>query len=222
MHNDFYVYEFYILETNHVFYVGKGRGNRINEISNRNKYFKNTYKKYKCGKRKIATSLTNQEALDLEAKLINEYKSKGECECNLTYGYDGFSEGDLNPMYGVHLVGELNGFYGRKHSEETKRLISEHRKGKGARFGKDNPMYGKGFKGKDNPMYGRTGFSHPNSSMYKFQIDGEDPVFMTYKECERKFGIAFSRISETGGILHYKKNTPNKELYEGLFLEKVK
>ena len=34
--------------------------------------------------------------------------------------------------------------------------------GKGGRFGKDNPMYGKGFKGSDNPMYGKTGLNHPN------------------------------------------------------------
>ena len=37
--------------------------------------------------------------------------------------------------------GEGNPFYGQHHSEETKKKISEHRKGK--LIGKEHPMYGK-------------------------------------------------------------------------------
>ena len=39
------------------------------------------------------------------------------------------------------FLGEGNPFYGHHHSEETKKKISESRKGK--RAGKDHPMYGK-------------------------------------------------------------------------------
>ena len=38
--------------------------------------------------------------------------------------------GENNHMYGVHLYGELNGMYGKKHSDETKKKISESLKGR--------------------------------------------------------------------------------------------
>lgn len=52
--------------------------------------------------------------------------------------------GKNNPMYGVRLCGPDNPFYGRTHSEKTKRLIGEANKGRGnLRMGKNNPMYGR-------------------------------------------------------------------------------
>jgi hypothetical protein len=38
--------------------------------------------------------------------------------------------GELNPMWGVDRSGEKNTFFGKKHSEESKRKMSENRKGK--------------------------------------------------------------------------------------------
>ena len=40
----------------------------------------------------------------------------------------------------------------------------------------------------------------------------------TSKEAERKFGIAYTRVRQTGGPLHYKKKTPN-DIYEGTIIE---
>lgn len=80
MHKDYYVYEWYIEDTNHVFYVGKGRLYRINEIRNRNKYFLAIYNKYKCKARKIHTGLTNKEACQLEKETIKKRKLSGEAE----------------------------------------------------------------------------------------------------------------------------------------------
>lgn len=34
-------------------------------------------------------------------------------------------KGKNNPMYDVHLYGEENGFYGKHHTEETKRKLSD-------------------------------------------------------------------------------------------------
>src|SRR5690606_36014572 len=124
------------------------------------------------------------------------------------------SENYTNPFSVMKFEGEENHFFGKKHSEETKKKISESRKGKGARFGKDNPMYGKGFKGEENPMYGKTGESHPNSRMYLIQYTNGTTEKLHAKACEKKFGIAFERIRSTGGTLHYKKKSKN-DVYEG-------
>lgn len=77
----------------------------------------------------------------------------------------------LQGGYGVQLFGNDNPFYGKHHTEETKKKISDSLKGKFA--GQNNPMYGvhlivsdetkqkqsiahKGkLMGKDNPMYGK-------------------------------------------------------------------
>ena len=217
----FYVYEWYIEDTDEVFYVGKGTGNRLNEVHNRNKYFNNVYNKYKCLVRKVQENLTNEEACELERKQIAKRREMGEAYCNFTEGGTGFSTGKLNPNYRRKLHGPHNPFYGRKHTEETKRKISESRKGKGGRKGEDNPMYGKGFKGKDNPMYGKTGFKHHNHKKIRVTYKDSSVEYLTSKECERKFGIAFTRIRKTGGILTYKKQTPNKDLYEGTKIELI-
>jgi very-short-patch-repair endonuclease len=42
-----------------------------------------------------------------------------------------------NPMYG--MCGKLNPFYSKKHTQKTKEIMSEHRKGKGQQFGDANP-----------------------------------------------------------------------------------
>ncbi len=226
VHKDFYVYEYYIVNTDEVFYIGKGRQNRYRELHNRNKYFNNIMAKYTCDVRIVESGLTNKEACLKEKEFIKKRWSKGQARCNLTAGGTGFSEGKLNPralkphkgelnyFYGKRMVGEENHFYGKKHTEETKRKISMNRKGKGGQPGKLNPMYGKGRKGEDNPMYGKTRFDHHNAVKFHVVYPDGDSEYLTAKECEKKFGIAFTRIRKTGGTLHYKKNTPNKTLYE--------
>ena len=227
MHKDFYVYEYFIKETDEVFYVGKGRKNRYRELHNRNKYFNNVMKKYNCDVRFVHEKLTNEEACLKEKETIKQRWSLGQAKCNFTAGGTGFSEGKLNPralnppkgklnyFYGKKFLGEDNHFYGRKHTEETKRKISLNRKGKGGQFGKVNPMYGKGWKGETNPMYGRTRFEHPNAVKILVEYPDGTSEHLTAKECEKKFGIAFTRIRKTGGELLYKKSTPNKVLYQG-------
>ena len=66
----------------------------------------------------------------------------------------------------VHLCGEKNGMYGKKHTDETKKCISEHSKEmwKDEKYretqskrmsGENNYFYGKQFFGESNPKYGK-------------------------------------------------------------------
>ncbi|MGN7387756.1 NUMOD3 domain-containing DNA-binding protein [Sporosarcina sp. SAFN-015] len=222
----FYVYEYYKKENDEVFYVGKGTGNRMYELHNRSKYFMSVYRKYKCDVRIVYDGLTNEAACEKEIERIAEMKSIGQAYCNFTFGGTGFSTGKLNPIHKRLARGEKslfakrkffgadNGFYGRKHSGETKKKISESRKGKGGQFGEDNPMYGVQRFGEDNPMFGKTGDQHHNSVMYNVTYTDGTEERLTAKQCELKFGIAFTRIRGIGGKLHYKKKTKN-DIYEG-------
>lgn len=227
----FYVYEYYKKENDEVFYVGKGTGRRMFELHNRNKYFNSVYKKYECKVRIYRDGLTNEEACEIERKRIAELKEIGQSYCNFTEGGTGFSTGELNPIHkrieegsaklfdsNSRFYGEDNGFYGKQHTEETKRKISESRKGKGARYGPDNPMYGVRRDGTKNPMYGKRGELHHNSKMFTVKYKDGTSERLTSKQCEKKFGIAFTRIRDTGGVLHYKKKSKN-DIYEGTLVE---
>lgn len=236
--NRFYVYEWYIVETNEIFYVGKGTGKRKTEIHNRNEYFKNVYNKYKCDVRIIYDNLTNEESCQKEIERIAELRMINQAKCNFTNGGTGWSTGSLNPTalkphYGqdngmhtqnIDFKGEKNPFYGKKHTEETKQKISENRKGKGSRPGILNPMYNKGYliAGEKNGMYGVKGFDHPNSKMFFVKYKDGNEEYLTAKECEKKFGIAFERIRHSDeGIISYKRKSKNS-IYEGTILQRVK
>gem|GEM_PF-5856703 len=101
MENDFYVYEWYNIDNGEVFYVGKGRKNRYKSVHQRNKYFKNYLNKNNCSVRKIKEKISQDEAFELEIKLISEYKKVGQCKTNLTTGGEGcrFEEGSWNDLF---------------------------------------------------------------------------------------------------------------------------
>lgn len=98
---DFYVYEWFNIDTNEVFYVGKGRLNRYKNIVQRNKYFKNYYNKYKCNVRKVKTKMEESDAFKLEIKLIEDYRKISQAQCNLSNGGEGctFPVGSWNYIY---------------------------------------------------------------------------------------------------------------------------
>ena len=106
---NFYIYEWYNIDTGVVFYVGKGTNNRYKVLSNRNKYFLNYYNKYNCNVRKVFTELTEEEAFKKEQELIQFYQKQSQCFCNLTIGGEGIS--------------------GYRHTKDAKHKISETHKG---------------------------------------------------------------------------------------------
>lgn len=89
---DFYVYEWYIKETNEVFYVGKGRKNRYKVTSGRNKFFQCMYKSHDCDVRKKYEGLTEDEAFKKEIELIRYYRNNTNYRLtNQTEGGEGSS-----------------------------------------------------------------------------------------------------------------------------------
>jgi hypothetical protein len=91
--NKFYVYEWYNVETNEIFYVGKGCNNRYKNISDRNKYFKDYISKNKVDVRIVKFFETEEEAFKYEAELTKQYRQQGFCKCNLINGgYGGYSK----------------------------------------------------------------------------------------------------------------------------------
>jgi hypothetical protein len=93
MENIYYVYEWYFIDTDNVFYVGKGKGRRYREQKDRNDKFKNYINKYKCNVRKVFENLTEDVAYQKEIELIAYYKNIRQCKCNLTDG------GDAPPVF---------------------------------------------------------------------------------------------------------------------------
>ena len=85
----FYVYEWYNVNTEEIFYVGKGCGNRYKQVSKRNQLFKTYYENNECAVRIIRYFDLEQDAFDYEKQRIGELKSINQCSCNLDEGGSG-------------------------------------------------------------------------------------------------------------------------------------
>lgn len=98
---DFYVYEWFNIDTKEVFYVGKGHKDRYKNIQQRNQYFKNYYNKYNCDVRKVKINLKEEEAFALEIELIAKYRALNQAKCNITDGGEGssFPNGSWNDFF---------------------------------------------------------------------------------------------------------------------------
>lgn len=80
----FYVYEWYRIEDDYVFYVGKGSGRRKNIIASRNKEFKLFLSNNNCSNRIICETESEEIALNFENFRIMELHDIGQAHCNLT------------------------------------------------------------------------------------------------------------------------------------------
>jgi hypothetical protein len=132
---EFYVYHIIHPITGNVFYVGKGKGQRCCqhfkdtlETSHNKRLWGHINNIRKQGLEplviKIQENLTEMYAYDLEELEIKKYGRIGMDDGGILMNIvDG--GGNRPPT----LYGELNGFYGRKHTEETKEKIRKKRLG---------------------------------------------------------------------------------------------
>lgn len=128
---------------------------------------------------------TREDALIAESIVVNQICVESRMFYNLKEGGLGNSTNDVsgkkNPMYGVSRFGRDNPFFGKKHSNETKELLSRQRKGKSihsletrrkmseTRTGVaihseiEKQKRSVAFRGSRNPMYGITKGNHPSA-----------------------------------------------------------
>lgn len=143
------------------FYVGKGKGCRLNSRKNRNVYWHRVADKHGVIAEIVARWESEADAMQHEIQLIDELRKSGAKLCNLTDGGEGMSgylhREESKKQIGRSLLGRkasarqisaashrMRGnqlFLGRKHSDETKQKISAGNKGKLA--GSRSPRYGK-------------------------------------------------------------------------------
>lgn len=117
MSKEFYVYRHIRLDTNQVFYVGKGHGRRAwGKTSGRNRYWKAIVAKTPYDVEIIMENLTEQEAFAKEIEFIALYKRLGYCKANLADGGQG-------------ATGVACKFKGIPRTEEEKRKISQSKMG---------------------------------------------------------------------------------------------
>ena len=86
---NFYVYKWFIKETNEIFYIGKGTKNRYKQIKKRNKKFLEVYNNNNCEVEIIEYFEKEEDAFKKEYELICYYKNINQCSCNLDNGGKG-------------------------------------------------------------------------------------------------------------------------------------
>lgn len=188
----YYVYEWYIIETNEIFYVGKGKDNRYKTVK-RNKFFNDMYNSHNCNVRIVYDKLSEKEAFAKEIELIKYYR-KNFLKYRLTNQTDG---------------GE--GISGWKAPNKFKEKISKLVKGK------NNPNYNNNWTEeqkerlrkiqKQNPIYKNE--SNPNAKRIMCLETGE--IFECIKYClikyfiknETSISIALKERQRTAGGLHW-------------------
>ena len=167
MENNFYVYEWYNLDTEEVFYVGKGCRNRYKNTSGRNKDFLKYIEDNRVSVRIIKKDMTEEEAFLYEKILSELYKEKGQCFCNLAPCGKG----------GCHfpLTQEMKKYWSKNNPMKAK----EQRE----RMKNNNPMY-------DKEIAKKNGLAH------KRPVSINGITYDSRIEASKIYGVSETTISD--------------------------
>ena len=81
----YYVYEWFIIETGEIIYVGKGTGRRY-KVRKHNRLFDKMISENECSSRIVKEFETEQDAFHYENLRVSELKEIGQCVCNIYNG----------------------------------------------------------------------------------------------------------------------------------------
>jgi hypothetical protein len=177
----FYVYEHIRNDTNAIFYVGKGKGNRAYRINNRNEHWHNIVNKAQgFTVRFVAKDLDEELAYLCEEERIDQLEKLGIKLSNICPGGKGVGSGKKHPMYGKS--------HPQKGIKRPEVAIKVSGKNNGM-WGKISPMRGiPKPKGKDSPLYGRPrpeGGGKPSKGVIAIDKDGNKFTFVSLAEAGR-------------------------------------
>lgn len=114
----FYVYEWFNIKTNEIFYVGKGCGKRCSSLLHRNKLFVDYINMNECNYRILQYFDNEEDAFFLEHERIIELKKKGQCQCNLDNG----GKGGCNFVWTDEMRNYKSQFNPMKESKQRERM----------------------------------------------------------------------------------------------------
>jgi hypothetical protein len=164
----FYVY-LHIRKDNGVpFYVGKGHGIRYNQKDRKNNHWKNIVNKYDFDTIFLEENLTELDAFELEKywiMRIGRISDNSGPLVNITTGGDGCAGRSWNGK----RRGESNPMHGHKQTIETKKKISETKKGK-ARPEHVQEILRNNGKGKIGELSSRYGIKHSEQTKEKMRL----------------------------------------------------
>lgn len=160
----FYVYEWYIKDTQEIIYVGKGCRNRY-KVTKHNKFFNELIKRFECESRIIKEFENEKDAFNYEYIRIKELKEKGQCICNI---YEGGTGGTTN-WWTDNL---------RKQYSENNVMKSENQR---ERMKKNNPMSNKNIAEKTNGQKRR-------------KVVIGDTTYKSIKEAKQILDVSYSNL----------------------------
>jgi len=139
----FYIYQHRKADTNEIFYVGKGKGTRLNQSKGRNQYWHRVVAKHGFIAEYIAQNLDEELAFLAEMEAIDVYRRRGIQLVNHTDGGEGVSGYKHTEEHKSKLKGNNRGsltwgmtFKGKKHTEESRQKMSHSQVGNKNKLGK--------------------------------------------------------------------------------------
>lgn len=140
--NDYYVYAHINPFTGHIFYIGKGKGDRCKSLHRRSERWHNYIRKYGCVIHILEDQLTQEDAFKREVYYIDKIGRKDLGKGELINMSDGGVGGNNNKgrklseewrrKIGLAGRGRVGAMRGKAMPEETKNKISQSLKGRPA------------------------------------------------------------------------------------------